>query len=113
MYVALMFVNTCVIAASIPHFLQPFGLFALAQSLGLPRQSCLRTLVHLQAADGTNPLPPKVVTRLVSTLVVLLKDTASDVRRSAAKAVKRFAKSCPGLAGRLIEVHINVLENTP
>jgi HEAT repeat protein len=34
---------------------------------------------------------------------LLLRDSASDVRRSASKALKRFGKVCPGFGGRMVE----------
>ena len=45
-----------------------------------------------------------MLAKIVATLIALMKDTNADVRRSAVKAVKRFAKACPGMGGRAIEV---------
>lgn len=51
------------------------------------------------------------MSKVVATVVSLLKDTASDVRRSAAKAVKRFGKICPGFGGRMVEVRALLLSS--
>jgi hypothetical protein len=49
-------------------------------------------------------MPARVAAKLVASLLVLAKDTNADVRKSAVKAIKRFAKQVPGMGGRAMEV---------
>jgi hypothetical protein len=57
-----------------------------------------------QNAAGGSSASARTSAKLGTSLVGLMKDPNADVRRSAVKAVKRFAKQCPGMGGRVVEV---------
>jgi hypothetical protein len=57
-----------------------------------------------QNAAGSSSASARTSAKLGTSLVGLMKDPNADVRRSAVKAVKRFAKQCPGMGGRVVEV---------
>ena len=61
-----------------------------------------------QTGASASSASARMLAKLVATLLALMKDTNAEVRKSAMKAVKRFAKQVPGMAGRAIEVRPGV-----
>jgi hypothetical protein len=74
----------------------------------------LRALVSLssQNATGGSSASARTSAKLGTTLVALMRDPNAEVRRSAVKAAKRFAKQCPGMGGRAMEVSQASLHTT-
>jgi hypothetical protein len=95
------------VAAGILGMLLIFTHVRLVFAVLVPSRFCSqwRTCCCLLSQDKSFfvAMPAKSVSRIVATMQVLLRDSASDVRRSAAKALKRFGKVCPGFGGRMVE----------